>query len=281
MGTMVKVTCTSKYHVRKEKSCFLFCFLTQSFTQFYLTKILFSLHNTVFNKIQTSGQKNLSKNKNDKYFPDNSSFYSTICSLRDWSSHSRHNPPPPPTTHTHTKPLPVPAAAFGSSTVSECWWLRASVWIHSRAQHDLLTSQSLDERWTVDDCFPRCPRLDWKMGHTGYKGQSHFESRRCTSGGVVFTSTKGESYCRQLRSLLLHLYIFWALITSLRCWCLLWRQLIFLTFCFNNQSSVHCSGPKTFFPDPMYLKWPDSLIMARLGLGCHTTHPTPATTRLH
>ena len=102
MGTMVKVTCTSKYHVRKEKSCFLFCFLTQSFTQFYLTKILFSLHNTVFNKIQTSGQKNLSKNKNDKYFPDNSSFYSTICSLRDWSSHSRHNtPPPPPNTHTY------------------------------------------------------------------------------------------------------------------------------------------------------------------------------------
>ena len=137
---------------------------------------------------------------------------------------------PPTQTHTHTKPLPVPAAAFGSSTVAECWWLRASVWIHSRAQHDLLTSQSLDERWTVDDCFLRCPRLDWKMGHTGYKGQSQFESRRCTSGGVVFTSMTGESYRRQLRSLLLHLYIFWALITSLRCWCLLWRQLIFLNF---------------------------------------------------
>ena len=99
MCTMVKVTCTSKYHVRKEKRCFLFCFLTQSFAQFYLTKILFSLHNTVFNKRQTSGQKNLSKNKIDKYFPDNSS----ICSLWDWSSHSRHKHPPcSPNSNTHT-----------------------------------------------------------------------------------------------------------------------------------------------------------------------------------
>ena len=223
MCTMVKVTCTSKYHVRKEKTCFLFCFLTQSFAQFYLTKILFSLHNTVFNKRHTSGQKNLSTRTKMKNI-----FLITPALIAPFSPCGTEalipDPPPPqPThtqTHTHTKSLPVPAAAFGSSTVAECWWLRASVWIRSRAQHDLLTSQSLDERWTVDDCFPRCPRLDWKMGHTGYKGQSHFESRRCSSGGVVFTSTPGESYRRQLRSLLLHLYdIFWALITSLMCWC--------------------------------------------------------------
>ena len=58
------------------------------------------------------------------------------------------------------------------------------------------------------------------------------EKKGCTSGSLVefvylvFTRMPGESYCRGLRSLLLHLcYVFWALMNSLVCWFCLVKRL--------------------------------------------------------